>query len=88
LVTTLVPVPTPYDPVNGTYSMACLQPLSVLDFHYMEQVTSATGYFHTAVKHPTTSSITVNGTSQNSGILRVGGPTNTLDTANLLTPVS
>jgi hypothetical protein len=71
LTTTLVANPTPFDPANGLYSMACWSgsgpEAGSGDFHYMEQVTGATGYFHTAVKHPTTSNITANGNSYPSG---------------------
>ncbi len=73
LTVTLVANPTPYDPLNGFYSMACINQGGVeggggeLDLHYMEDVTGTTGYFHTAVKNPSTSDITMNGNSFPSG---------------------
>jgi len=78
-VTTLIPNPTPYDPVNGADSMVCEGTSGTTDPHFMEQVTSATGYFKTAVKHPTTSAISIDGNSLPSGRSRPLGPSNILD---------
>jgi hypothetical protein len=71
LTTTLVASPSPFDPVNGLYSMTCGTSPGIesgeSDFHYMEDVTGTTGYFHNAVKHPTTSNISMNGNAYPSG---------------------
>jgi len=64
LTTKLVAFPTPFDPNNGLSSMTCVTvggEGGELDFHYMEDVTAATGYFHTAVKDPTGDYLNVNG---------------------------
>ena len=69
LTTTLVAIPVPFDPINGLYSMTCIPPAGGYgsDFHYKQDVTGATGYFHSAVKDPTGDYIIVNGYEYPSG---------------------
>jgi hypothetical protein len=78
LTVALVPNPAPFNPTTGLDSMLCIyQANGTTDFHYLEDVTSVTGYFKTVVKHPSSSSIDVNGYSNPSGPIAA----NSLDSA-------